>query len=42
VGDSSELNKLSGWKPKRDIKTLVAETFDWLKQNEHNLKNILG
>lgn len=41
VSDCSKLNKLSGWQPKKNMKTLVAETFDWLKQNEHNLKNIL-
>ncbi len=42
VSDYSKLMKLSGWKPKRNLKTIVAETFDWMKTNEKNLKGILG
>jgi CDP-paratose 2-epimerase len=42
VSDYSKLHKLTGWKPARNVKQLVAETFDWMKANEASLKNILN
>ncbi len=42
VSDYTKLNKLTGWSPKRDMKQLVAETFEWMKQNENTLKHILN
>jgi len=42
VSDYSKLNKLNSWTPKRDLKKLVEDTFDWLKVNEKFLKPILS
>lgn len=41
VSDCSQLETLSGWQPKRNMQTLVADTFEWMKKNEKDLKNIL-
>jgi CDP-paratose 2-epimerase len=41
VTDNEKITRHTGWKPKRDLKTLVADTFEWLKNNEQQLKNIL-
>lgn len=42
VSDCSRLNQITNWRPKRNMQTIVAETFNWLKQNEKDLKNILA
>jgi CDP-paratose 2-epimerase len=44
VSDNSYLNKVNNgaWKPQKSMKDLVADTFDWMKANEQNLKNILN
>jgi CDP-paratose 2-epimerase len=42
LSDYSKLNALTGWKPKRDLKQLLAGTFDWMKANESDLKTILN
>jgi CDP-paratose 2-epimerase len=42
VTDYSKLHSLSGWKPKKDLETIVAETFDWMRQHEQQLKSILN
>lgn len=44
LSDCSKLNRICGsqWSPKRDVKQLVSETFDWLRENEAQLKNILN
>lgn len=42
VSDCSKLHALSGWKPEKDMKTLVSETFDWIKNNEQQLKAVLS
>jgi CDP-paratose 2-epimerase len=42
VSDCSKLYNLTDWRPKRDLKTLVSDTFEWLKENEHDLKRILN
>lgn len=42
VSDYSKLNELTGWKPKRSVKQLVSDTFEWMKANESSLKKILN
>jgi len=44
VSDCDKLNQINNgaWKPKKDIKALVADTFAWMQANEKNLKNILN
>lgn len=37
----NEINK-GAWKPQKGMKDLVRDTFEWLKANESNLKNILN
>ena len=44
VSDCNKLNKINSgaWKPKKNMYDLVSDTFDWMKSNEKNLKNILN
>jgi CDP-paratose 2-epimerase len=44
VSDCSKLNQINGgaWKPKKNMRDLVADTFAWMQANENNLKNILN
>ena len=44
VSDCTKLDEINGgaWKPAKDMKALVADTFEWMKANEKNLKNILN
>ena len=41
VSDYSKFNVLTNWKPKRNLKVLLADTYAWMKENERDLKNIL-
>ena len=45
VSDCTQLEKLTqphSWKPKRNMKQLVSETFNWMRDHEKDLKNILA
>jgi CDP-paratose 2-epimerase len=44
VSDCAYLNSINAgaWKPKKTMKDLVADTFEWMRANEKNLKNILN
>lgn len=42
VSDCNKLYNLTNWRPKRNVKTLVTDTFEWLKANENDLKRILN
>lgn len=42
VSDCNKLYNLTDWRPKRSVKTLVSDTFEWLKANENDLKRILN
>jgi CDP-paratose 2-epimerase len=42
VTDNTKIHQLSGWKAKRDMKCLIQETFDWMKNHETALKQILN
>ncbi len=41
VTDNSKITHLTGWKPKRGLQQLLSETFEWMKQHEEQLKQIL-
>jgi len=41
VGNNAKIHELCAWKPRRNVSQLVSDTFDWLRQNETKLKNIL-
>lgn len=42
VSDYTKLNTLTGWAPKRNVKQLVGDTYNWLRENEDSLKKILN
>lgn len=44
VSDCSYLNQVNkgAWKPQKTMRDLVSDTFEWMRANEHNLKNILN
>ncbi len=37
VSDNNEVSKIYKWKPKKDIKHIVKDTYDWLSQNKKKL-----
>ena len=42
VSDNTRVTESTGWRPNRNMETLVSDVFGWLKSNEGNLKNILN
>jgi CDP-paratose 2-epimerase len=42
VTDNSKINHFTAWRAKRNVETLIKETFDWMKTNEKSLKQILN
>ncbi len=42
VTDNKNISALCGWKPKKSVEALIQETFNWLKENETQLKPILN
>jgi CDP-paratose 2-epimerase len=40
--DCSKLHAINGWKPKKNLETLLQDTFNWMKANEQQLKQILS
>ena len=42
ITDNSKISNLSGWQPTISKKQILTETFDWMKNNENILKNILS
>jgi CDP-paratose 2-epimerase len=42
ITDNSKISKLSGWKPTISKEKILIETFEWMKDNENILKNILS
>jgi len=41
VSNNEKINHLCGWKPQYDLNSIVLDTFDWIKENENDLKRIL-
>lgn len=42
ISDNSKIEKLSGWKPQINAKEILTDAFEWLKNNESKIKEILG
>ncbi len=42
ITDNTKIEKLSGWKPKKNVKTIITEVYNWIKDNEKDLKPILN
>ena len=40
--DHSALTTLLGWRPKRDVKRIFADLYDWMRSDEQRLKPILA
>jgi CDP-paratose 2-epimerase len=41
VTDNTTISSVTGWNPKRDLKKLVSDTYQWMLKNEMTLKDIL-
>ena len=42
TSDCSKIHAINGWKPQKNIETLLLDTFEWMKANEQQLKQILS
>lgn len=42
VTDATKIRELSGWKPKKDLNQTIQEIYQWLKNNEKDLREILS
>jgi CDP-paratose 2-epimerase len=42
ITDTAKISRLSNWVPKRDVKNILEDIFDWLKKNESTLKPFLN
>jgi len=40
--DHAALTKALGWRPKRDVKQIFADLYDWMRSDEQRLKPILA
>jgi len=40
--DNTRVTELTGWQPKRSAEQIVTEVYHWLRENETQLKPILG
>ena len=42
LSDCSKINQLTQWKPTRSMRDILTDIFDWIKENEKQLKPILS
>jgi CDP-paratose 2-epimerase len=42
ITDNTKITSSIGWAPKRNIRDIVADTFNWINKNEQQLKPILN
>lgn len=42
ITDNTKVTNHIGWAPKRDVRTIIADTYNWIKENEKQLKPILN
>lgn len=42
ISDHSKVTKELGWTPKRDLKNILSDIYEWLQKDEKQLKNILA
>jgi CDP-paratose 2-epimerase len=41
IADSRKIEQEIGWKPKKTVQNVFEDVFEWIKENEQQLKNIL-
>ncbi|QYJ69057.1 NAD-dependent epimerase/dehydratase family protein [Flavobacterium litorale] len=41
VTDNSYIENVTGWKPKKSVKTVFTDIYNWIKENENQLEGIL-
>ena len=41
ITDNSKIQQEIGWKPQRNVESIFNDIFEWIKQNEPQLRNIL-
>ncbi len=41
ISDNSKIESEIGWKPSRDVKTIFADIYTWIRENEQQLERIL-
>jgi len=42
ITDNSRITALTGWAPKRNVRDIVTDTWNWINKNEKQLKPILN
>ncbi len=42
ITDNAEVTEATGWQPKRDLRTLLSDSYTWLKAQDSDLRNILS
>ncbi|RLB30551.1 MAG: 3-beta hydroxysteroid dehydrogenase, partial [Deltaproteobacteria bacterium] len=42
VSDCRKVREATGWRPKRDLERILADTLAWLRENEKDLRPLLG
>ncbi len=42
ITDNTLITTQTGWAPRRNVKDIITDTFNWIHQNEHQLKPILN
>ena len=40
--DNSKVTTSTGWTPTKSMKDLIQDTYNWMKENEKSLKQILN
>lgn len=41
VSDCGKLHNRTGWGPQKNLRQIVSDTFDWMRENENDLRKIL-
>lgn len=42
INDNTKITTATGWAPKRNIRDIITDTFNWIHKNEQQLKPILN
>jgi CDP-paratose 2-epimerase len=42
ITDNTKITSATGWAPTRNITDIVTDTFNWIRNNEHQLKPVLN
>ena len=42
ITDNSQVSELTGWEPTITTEEVVSQIFSWIKDNEKNLRSIIG